>query len=268
LSAIVKRIESSNVIILTYDKEGKLLSQGSSFFINQDGNVVTSRHVILNAVRAEVKTAQAKVYPIRGVVAEDKEGDIIQVSVDIPRKDVKPLSVSVSLPEVGERIIVIGSPLGLERTATDAIVSAVREVSGFGKIIQISASVSPGSSGSPVVNMEGKVIGVATFQLIEGQNLNFAIPGERVAKLKPDKRKTLAEWQSQTIGEGLASAEVLYYAGLSLLLIEDYDKALSYFKKAVEKNHATLRPIFILGIAMANSGAIQKQYKPTSRQSA
>lgn len=95
----------------------------------------------------------------------------------------RPLSINASLPEVGERVVVIGSPLGLEQTVSDGIVSAVREVSAFGTIIQITAPISPGSSGSPVVNMKGEVIGVATFQSMIGQNLNFAIPGERIAKL-------------------------------------------------------------------------------------
>ena len=106
------------------------------------------------------------------IVAEDREGDIIRVSVDIPLNVVHPLSVSASVPEVGERVVVIGSPLGLERTVSDGIVSAIREIPAFGKIIQTTASLSSGSSGSPVVNMKGEVIGVATFQVVEGQNLN------------------------------------------------------------------------------------------------
>ncbi len=76
-----------------------------------------------------------------------------------------------------------GSPLGLEKTLSDGIVSAIREIPGFGKVIQITAPISPGSSGSPVLNMQGEVIGIVTFQIVEGQNLNFAIPSERIASL-------------------------------------------------------------------------------------
>jgi tetratricopeptide (TPR) repeat protein len=78
---------------------------------------------------------------------------------------------------------VYGSPLGLENTVSDGIVSAVRDVPDYGRIIQITAPISPGSSGSPVLNMQGEVIGIATFQMVEGQNLNFAIPSERIASL-------------------------------------------------------------------------------------
>ena len=76
-----------------------------------------------------------------------------------------------------------GSPLGLENTVSDGIVSAIRDVPDFGKVIQITAPISPGSSGSPVLNMQGEVIGIASFQMVEGQNLNFAIPSEKIISL-------------------------------------------------------------------------------------
>jgi hypothetical protein len=124
-----------------------------------------------------------------------KEADIIRASVNIPLESVRPLSMTISIPEVGERVAVIGSPLGLERTVSDGIVSAVREIPTFGNIYQITAPISPGSSGSPVVNMKGEIIGVATFQYAEGQNLNFAIPAQRITKLKTEKGKTLDQWK-------------------------------------------------------------------------
>src|SRR5207248_11758035 len=86
--------------------------------------------------------------------------------------------------QAGESFVVIGNPYGLEGSVSNGIVSAVRQISGYGKIIQITASISPGSSGSPVVNMLGQVIGVATLQAAEGQNLNFAVPAERISQLK------------------------------------------------------------------------------------
>jgi S1-C subfamily serine protease/cytochrome c-type biogenesis protein CcmH/NrfG len=247
LPAIVKKIEPSTVVILTYDKEEKILGQASGFFISKNGDIITNRHVLQGASYAEVKIAEGKVYPIMQIVAEDKEGDIIRLSVDIPLKVVHPLSVSASIPEVGERVVVIGSPLGLEQTVTDGIVSAIRDIPAFGNIIQITASVSPGSSGSPVVNMKGEVIGVATFQMIEGQNLNFAVPGERVAKLTPSKRKTFAEWKKDRGKEGVASAEALYSTGFGFLWAGDYEKALLYFERAVKENPRYAEAYFLIG---------------------
>jgi len=236
LPGIVKKIEPSAVVILTYDKEGKIIAQGSGFFISKNGDIVTNRHVLAGAQRAEVKTTNGKVYPITLIVAEDEEADIIRASVNIPVESVRPLSVSSAIPEVGERVAVIGSPLGLERTVSDGIVSAVREIPAFGKIIQITAPISPGSSGSPVVNMKGEVIGVATLQMVGGQNLNFAVPGNRIAKLKTGKGKTLNKWEKGVAQGWLASAEGLYSTGLISLWAGNYEKAVPYFEKAVTKN--------------------------------
>jgi S1-C subfamily serine protease len=113
--------------------------------------------------------------------------------VDIPEEKVDPLPVSPAPPRVGEKVVVIGTPLGLAQTVSDGIVSAIREVPGFGKIIQMTAPISPGSSGSPVLNMKGEVVGVVTFLLVAGQNLNFAIPGDRIAQMPLGAGKTLPE---------------------------------------------------------------------------
>jgi S1-C subfamily serine protease len=177
------------VIIFTYDDKGEFLQLGSGFFISQNGDVITNYHVLQGASSAEIKTSDGKTYPITYIVAVDESNDLIRLSVNIPSQDVYPLSLSKTIPEVGERIIVYGSPLGLENTVSDGIVSAIRDIPDFGRIIQITAPISPGSSGSPVLNMQGEVIGIATLQMVEGQNLNFAIPSEKIANLNLKEEK-------------------------------------------------------------------------------
>jgi tetratricopeptide (TPR) repeat protein len=254
LPEIIKKIQPSVVVILTYDKEGQISSQGSGFFINEMGDVITNRHVLEGANSAKVKTANGNIYPITKVLAEDKDGDLVRVTVDIPAIAVHASLVSTTIPEVGERVIVIGSPLGLEQTVSDGIVSAVRDIPAFGKIIQITAPTSPGSSGSPVVNMKGEIIGVATFQMVEGQNLNFAIPGERSLKLAQGKVQTLPEWVKGGEKEGLDSAEWLYYAGLVFVWSEDYEKALSCFEQAVKKDTGNADAYFYIGLCNGELG--------------
>lgn len=249
LPAIVKKVEPSVVVIITYDREGEILVQGSGFFISKNGNVVTNCHVLQGATRAEVKTTDGSVYPVKNILAEDQEGDLILVSVEISTNAVHPLPISRSLPEKGERIIVIGSPLGLEQTVADGIVSAVREIPAFTtagtyeNIIQITAPISQGSSGSPVVNMKGEVIGIATFLIVEGQNLNFAIPSERLARLSPGKGQTLAERRAGEIEE----SKHIYRAGIKCLWAENYEKALSRFEEAIEKNPRYAEACFLIG---------------------
>jgi len=255
LPKVIKRVQRSVVVILTYDENGNILSQGSGFFISQNGDVITCRHVLRGSKRAWVKTSKGKIYPVKTIVAEDVGSDIVRVSVDIPQNFVYPLKLSYSIPEVGERVIVIGSPLGLEQTVSDGIVSAVREIPKYGKVIQITAPISPGSSGSPVLNMKGEVIGIATFQDTRGQNLNFAIPSEKLAKLGPEREKTFTERkENKNNNELFASAERFYSDGLSFLRSGNYEKALSYFKKAVEMNPLHADAYFGMGYCNGELG--------------
>ena len=254
LPAIVKKIKPSTVIIITYNKEGVLIGQGSGFFITKDGNVITNRHVLEGATRAEVKTDDGKIYPVKKVLAEDKDGDLILVSIEMSGEVMSPLSVNTSVPEVGERIIVMGSPLGLEKTVSDGIVSAVREIPEFGKIVQVTAPISPGSSGSPIVNMKGEVIGIATFYVLAGQNLNFAIPGERIVRLNPGEGKTLSEREGTRVEKNLIFAERLYAEVLRFLWVEDYEKALPYFIESAKKNPDYPGAYFQIGYCFGKLG--------------
>ena len=217
LSSIVKQVQPSVVTITTHDESGRAVAQGSGFFVNEGGHIITNRHVVEDAIRAEIKTAEGKVYSVAKVVAEDREGDLVRLSVDIRGDTVKPISLSRNLPEAGERILVIGSPLGLEQTVSEGIVSAIR---GSGRLIQITAPISHGSSGSPVVNMKGQVIGVATLIFTEGQNLNFAVAAERISKMKSGEGKTLALWAAGAYGEGLEFLEQKNYRAALKTLTE------------------------------------------------
>jgi tetratricopeptide (TPR) repeat protein len=250
LIEIVKKISPSVVLVLTYDEQGKALSLGSGFFINAPGEVITNFHVLAKASRAEIKTSSGNVYPVKEVLAEDKINDLIRVSVDMPKQKATPLSPSSSVPQVGEKIAVVGNPLGLEQTVSDGIVSAVRDIPGFGKIIQITAPISPGSSGSPVVNMKGEVIGIATLQITEGQNLNFAIPGEQIAKLTPTKAINFSNWEKGRPGKGVSSAEDIFLTGLEFFKAGEYEKSLPYFERAVKQDPKDY--VAYLGIGLCN----------------
>jgi tetratricopeptide (TPR) repeat protein len=262
LPVLIKKVESSIVMIVTYSKEGNMLGQGSGFFIDKEGDVITNSHVLQEAGRAAIRTTDGKEYPVKKILAEDKEGDLIQVSVDISKEAVRPLPVSTRLPEVGERVIVIGTPLGLDKTVSDGIVSALREIPGFGKIVQVTAPISPGSSGSPVINMKGEVIGIATFFVVAGQNLNFAIPGERIARLTMGQGETLSEREEGRIKDWLASAEGLYATGLRFLWAEDYEKALPYFVETVKRNPGHAAGYFQMGYCLARLGQFEEAIGP------
>jgi tetratricopeptide (TPR) repeat protein len=233
LPELVRRIKPSVISIVTYDAKGERLSRGSGFFVGRD-RVITNRHVLEGAFRAEIHTVNDATYSVKGVLAVDGEGDIALLQVDIPPNVASPLTVVRTSPQEGESIVVIGNPLGLEGSISNGIVSAVRDIPSFGRIIQITAPISPGSSGSPVVNMRGEVVGVATLQLADGQSVNFAVPSDRIVQLQAGAARTLGELVAATKRSQRASAEKFYMQGLGFLSRDDCEKALPYFKRATD----------------------------------
>jgi tetratricopeptide (TPR) repeat protein len=236
LPELVRRIKPSAVAIETFDAHGEKLSRGSGFFIETD-RIVTNRHVLEGAYRAEVHSSTGSVFPVKGVLAVDAEGDLAILKIDPPTPAIKPLPLDKTSPQEGESVVVIGNPLGLEGSVTNGIVSAVRDIPTFGRIIQITAAISAGSSGSPVVNMEGQVIGIATLQITGGQSVNFAIPSERISQLQVASLMSLADLVATTGRNKRAKAVQSFRDGLSFLGKDDCEKALPYFEKAIESDN-------------------------------
>ena len=233
LPDLVRRIKPSAVAIETFDSRGEKLSRGSGFFVESD-RIVTNRHVIEGAYRAEVHSSTGAVYQVKGVLAVDAEGDIALLKID--ETQIRPLPLDKTSPQEGESVVVIGNPLGLEGSVTNGIVSAVRDIPTFGRIIQITAPISSGSSGSPVVNMQGQVIGIATLQITGGQSVNFAIPSERISQLQTATLISLGDLVAASGRNKRAKAVQFFRDGLSFLSKDDCEKALPYFEKAVESD--------------------------------
>jgi len=234
LPDLVRRVKPTVVAITTYDANGEALMTGSGFFVGP-GKVVTNLHVVRGAIRAEIKMLDGKgrIYPVTGALAIDEEGDLTLLGVDMPLERGRVSELATTLPDEGEQIFVIGNPLKLEGSVSDGIVSAVREVPNVGRIIQITAPISHGNSGSPVFNLRGQVLGVVTIKVTNGQNINLAIAAARIDQLKADKPRPLTEISSKSKTE---LAETLYRTGLDSLWLGNYDNAVGYFETAVNKN--------------------------------
>jgi len=235
LPSLVKRVKPAVVAIATYDATGEALMTGSGFFL-RPGQVVTNLHVIRGAVRAEIKTldGKGKVFPVNGTLAVDEEGDLALLSVEMPvERTTRSTELAKELPDEGETIFVIGNPLKLEGSVSDGIVSAVREVPNSYRIIQITAPISHGNSGSPVFNLKGQVLGVVTVKVTNGQNINLAIAAARVAELTAGKLQPLSELGGKGKGD---VAESLYRSGLDSMWLGNYDNAVGYFENAANKN--------------------------------
>jgi tetratricopeptide (TPR) repeat protein len=235
LPELVRRVKPSVVAIATYDSQGEALMTGSGFFL-RPGQVVTNLHVIRGAQRTEIKTLDGKgrVFAVAGVLAVDEEGDLALLSVDMPVDRARSSELARVLPDEGEQIVVIGNPLKLEGSVTDGIVSAVREVPNVGKIIQITAPISHGNSGSPVFNMKGEVVGVVTVKVTNGQNINLAIAAARVEQLRPGQLRAIGSLPARERANDVAESS--YRTGLDSLWLGNYDNALSYFETAANRN--------------------------------
>lgn len=272
LPELVKKVKPTVVAITTYDSKDESLMTGSGFFVNP-GQVVTNLHVVKGSTRAEIKTLDGKgrVYPVKGVLAVDEDGDLALLSIDMPLDRVRSIELAPALPDEGEPIFVIGNPLKLEGSVSDGIVSAVREVPNVGRIIQITAPISHGNSGSPVFNLDGQVLGVVTIKVSNGQNINLAIAAARVDALKADKLRPLTELSAK----GKDLAESMYRTGLESLWLGNYDNAVGYFENAVNKNPKRAEAWVQVGYCKVKQGKNQEaihayqqalQLKPTSHE--
>jgi hypothetical protein len=157
------------------------LSLGSGFVVAHD-IVATNLHVVQGTSAGFVKlVGVSKKYAIGGTVGVDQQHDLALLSISGLHASALPLANS-QRPSVGDEVYAIGNPEGLEGTISQGIVSGVREIDS-GTLLQITAPISPGSSGGPVVNLRGEVIGLALATLRVGQNLNFAVPSQYLADL-------------------------------------------------------------------------------------
>ena len=171
---IAEKALAATVYLEMYDSNGVILGIGSGFFIRKN-QIATNYHVIKGAMRGTAKlVGKSTTYTIEGVTATDKTNDLVILKV--PASGVKSLSLGDSdVVRIGEAVYVAGNPKGLEGTFSNGIISSLRDRSTKERL-QMTAPISPGSSGGPVLNSKGEVIGVSFMTLVGGQNLNFAIP--------------------------------------------------------------------------------------------
>ncbi len=147
--------------------------QGTAFLAVRDGVAITAWHVVQRAKRAMVRFSDGEEFESSGLIDWDAERDVAMIRVAAVGRALLPLAAHDVA--IGSRAYVVGSPRGLDFTISDGLVSQVQTVGGS-KQIQFSCPASPGNSGGPLLDAAGSVIGVVSWQLTNGQNLNFATP--------------------------------------------------------------------------------------------
>lgn len=173
---IAEQALPSIVAIVTED------SLGSGFVVKEGGLVATNLHVVAGYTKALVVLHDRREFPVIEIYNADPRRDIAILRIDAG--GLKPLALGDSdRVRPGEPVVAIGHPLGLTDTVSSGLVGAVREVEANFSVLQISAPIAPGSSGGPLFDDRGRVIGVATAILLGGQNLNLGVPINDVKRL-------------------------------------------------------------------------------------
>ena len=176
---LFQQSRGSVALVMSFDENGQPLGIGSGFFVDDGAKLVTNLHVVEGASSVRIRSASGEVQEIDTSLGVDRERDLILLSV--PSKGA-PLELAQREPEIGEDVIAIGNPRGLEGTLSVGIVSGIRNDEGS-VYYQITAPISPGSSGGPVIETNGTVLGVSTFYVDGGQNLNFAMPAAYITRM-------------------------------------------------------------------------------------
>ena len=196
IAKIFEKKSDAVVLIAVSSSDGDKL--GSGFFISRDGKIVTNYHLIKSAHKVAVKLKNGSAFLPRRIVNIDPDKDIAVIAIETSSPAYLTMGNSNAVI-VGQRVLTIGNPQGLESTVSDGLISSVRVNPSGMKVFQVSVPLSNGSSGGPLIDLNGEAIGITTASMAGGQNLNFAVPINyvRILLRKPfdPNRMTPEPWQ-------------------------------------------------------------------------
>jgi S1-C subfamily serine protease len=184
--SVAARIARENlpslVTLIALDERDQPLALGSGFFITRDGVLVTNAHVVGGAAKVLVRWRGQHGVALK-ILNFASKYDLVTIQTSFTATPAVLLADS-DTAAVGQDVIVLGSPQGLEGTVSTGIIGGLRVLAGV-RFLQITAPISPGSSGGPVFNSQGRVIGISTATSAKGQNLNFALPANLLRDVPP-----------------------------------------------------------------------------------
>ena len=227
LKDLIREREKAVFKVLTYDRNNTPLASGSGFFISPNGTAISNVHVFKDAYFAKIKLMDGKEFNVQYIIDFDESFDLIKFKIEgLNFPFLTPYNGKI---EKGENVFTIGSPLGIESTVSTGIVSNVREFEGYGRVIQITAPISHGSSGGTVFNENGYLIGVTTFGITEGQNLNFAVDIKKIQQLKKILNATVLQYATTF------NSDLYMLKGLSAMANNEYQKAVNFFTQYINQ---------------------------------
>jgi len=213
---VVKQSSDAVVLIVISNSAGQDTALGSGFLVSSDGEIITNYHVIREAHSAIVKLSNGAFFPVSGVLASDADKDLAVIKVN--GKNLPFLTVGdVDKLHAGDHVVAIGSPLGLEGTVSDGIVSAIDREWDSKKWIQTTAPVSHGNSGGPLLDMNNHVVGVVTLggNPAQVQNLNLAVPAREITAVLVTAHKQATPLDSASAATGGSFSEGSIWTSLT-----------------------------------------------------
>jgi S1-C subfamily serine protease/regulator of sirC expression with transglutaminase-like and TPR domain len=188
---LARAIRDAVVVVVASDREGESRGLGSGFVIGSDGVIATNFHVIGEGRPFKIQSAGGKTFEPLRILATDKPNDLAVVQVDA--KDLPSLELADSeSAKPGQPVLAVGNPFGLRHSVSDGVVAEFRELAGR-RMIQLAMPIEPGSSGSPVVDRQGRVLGIISIKSLG--NIAFAVPSNNLkAMLDKPRPIEIARW--------------------------------------------------------------------------
>jgi serine protease Do len=183
LPELVKQIEPAAFLVFAINQNGDVIGQGSGFFLEATGVGVSNFHVMKETKRWAIKTSDGEQYEVERLIKTSAAFDYAIFQIKAGGRTFKTLKLATQTPAKGEEVIILGNPEGMESTLTRGIVSSIRGQDNIADaILQTDAAISHGSSGSPVMNLRGEVVGIATYKVEKCENCNFAYNSHLIGK--------------------------------------------------------------------------------------
>jgi hypothetical protein len=195
LAELFAKTSPSVVKLTTYSSSGGKLGQGSGFIVDKSGVIVTCLHVIAGAATVEIQSADESTHTATAIIRIDKDWDVALLKIaPLPEPALK--LAPPDAVRIGAAVAAIGSPLGYGNTLSQGIISGLRPHAGKSDMIQITAPISPGSSGGPILSTStGEILGMTASSVNNGQNINFAVP----ARVISEQLKTIGDPPEQKL---------------------------------------------------------------------
>jgi S1-C subfamily serine protease len=261
----VARLSPSVLTLRVFDANGQQTAQGSGFVFRDDGLAVTNWHVAKSAHAISATDGSGRTFTVTQLINADQANDLatLQLRLDAGTTVTALQPADTRTVKPGSHVYTISTPIGLSQTISDGMLSGIRQLAGQ-QVFQITAPISPGSSGGPVFNDRGEVIGVIMSQYQVGQQLNFAIPIDTVVRLmaspselvqsapadrQPDAPlfdRALAAFNEaryadaarlfeEVIAANPTQAAAFYNAGLAYQNLKNYGRASDYYRDFIQR---------------------------------